>query len=334
VTVLSPATAIREKPASPWEPEGLAERVEFLRLDASRRLDPSRRSEMGQFLTPAPVAELIASMFANRPSSVRVLDAGAGVGSLTAALVAHLIRQKLKPREIYVTAYEVEPILVEYLLETFDLCAAVCKAARVMFVGEVRKEDFIRAGVDALLGRELFPGDRLDFNAAILNPPYRKISSDSETRRSLSAMGMETSNLYTAFLWLTERLLADGGEMVAITPRSFCNGSYFKPFRKAFLQSMSFRRVHVFECRDQAFSDDEVLQENIIFRAVKDRRSAGVSANSRSAKDHVKRRHQRPRPLGLRRGRTRAVDQGRSPGLAAVRRQRATRRAVVLVSSS
>ena len=103
MTMLSPATAIREKPASPWGPEGLAERVEFLRLDASRRLDPARRSEMGQFLTPAPAAELVASMFANRPSSLRVLDPGAGVGSLTAALVAHLIRQKLKPREIYVT---------------------------------------------------------------------------------------------------------------------------------------------------------------------------------------------------------------------------------------
>jgi hypothetical protein len=98
MTALSPVTKLAEKAASPWEADGLAERVEFLRLDASRRLDPARRSEMGQFLTPAPVAELIASMFANRPSSVRFLDAGAGVGSLTAALVTHLIRQKLKPR--------------------------------------------------------------------------------------------------------------------------------------------------------------------------------------------------------------------------------------------
>src|SRR5438105_973539 len=27
--------------------------------------------------------------------------------------------------------------------------------------------------------------------------------------------------------------------MVAITPRSFCSGSYFKPFRKSFLHTMS-----------------------------------------------------------------------------------------------
>jgi len=34
----------------------------------------------------------------------------------------------------------------------------------------------------------------------------------------------ETSNLYTAFLAIAIKLLEPGGELVAITPRSFCNG--------------------------------------------------------------------------------------------------------------
>jgi adenine-specific DNA-methyltransferase len=57
--------------------------------------------------------------------------------------------------------------------------------------------------------------------------------------------------------------------MVAITPRSFCNGPYFEPFRRYFLRDMRFNRVHVFDTRDTAFADDKVLQENVVFHAVK-----------------------------------------------------------------
>ena len=62
-----------------------------------------------------------------------------------------------------------------------------------------------------------------------MNPPYRKPRSDSAERSRLSAAGIETSNLYSAFVWLALKLLAGGGELVAITPRSFMNGSYFRP---------------------------------------------------------------------------------------------------------
>ncbi len=102
-----------------------------------------------------------------------------------------------------------------------------------------------------------------------MNPPYHKLSSESDTRRALRSVGIETSNLYTAFLWLVFRLLDENGEMIAITPRSFCNGPYFRPFREAFLREMTLRRVHVFESRNSAFKDADVLQENVIFRAVK-----------------------------------------------------------------
>jgi len=76
-------------------------------------------------------------------------------------------------------------------------------------------------------------------------------------------------NLYAGFVGLIVRLLDKGGELVAVTPRSFCNGPYFKPFREDFLEAMSLRRLHLFESRSAAFSGDSVLQENIIVHAVK-----------------------------------------------------------------
>ena len=57
--------------------------------------------------------------------------------------------------------------------------------------------------------------------------------------------------------------------MVAIVPRSFCNGPYFKPFREKFFSMMGLLHVHVFEKRNSAFKANGVLQENIIIHAVK-----------------------------------------------------------------
>jgi adenine-specific DNA-methyltransferase len=249
--------------------EGLTERVDLYRAEACRHLDPERRSEMGQFFTPTPVAGFMASLFGGAPEEIRLLDAGAGVGTLTAAFVEEICQRDTRPHCISVKAYELEPVLVEFLHSALVECQEVCQACGVEFVGEVLEQDFIQAGVDMLRGG-LFPVERYSFNRAILNPPYRKIRSDSTYRHWLSSIGVETSNLYTAFLSVVVDLLEPGGELVAITPRSFCNGPYFKPFRKLFLNTMTLRRIHVFESREEAFSTDDVLQENIIFHAVKD----------------------------------------------------------------
>ena len=85
----------------------------------------------------------------------------------------------------------------------------------------------------------------------------------------MSSVGIETSNLYSAFVWLALELLEDGGEVVATTPRSFMNGSYFRPFRQALASALAFRRVHVYDARDVAFAGDAVLQENVIFHGVR-----------------------------------------------------------------
>ena len=109
----------------------------------------------------------------------------------------------------------------------------------------------------------------------------------------LRSVGIETSNLYSGFLALLSRLMADNGEMVAITPRSFCNGPYFKSFREQFLEQMSLHRLHVFESRSAAFRNDNVLQENIIFHAVRSPikpHKVIISASTGEPDDEIKKR--------------------------------------------
>jgi adenine-specific DNA-methyltransferase len=267
---------------------GLTDRADLYSIDACRSLDSEQRSKMGQFFTPPSVAQFMASLFGNSLQEIRLLDAGAGVGTLTAAFVEEVCQRDARPRIVSVIAYESEPLLAEYLHSILVECQEVCQECGMEFVGKVLEEDFILAGVEMLRGG-LFPVERYSFNRAILNPPYKKIGSDSRHRRLLSSIGIETSNLYSAFLAIVVDLLEPGGELVAITPRSFCNGPYFKSFRKLFLKAMTLRRIHVFESREEAFRGDDVLQENIIFHAVKDgdKGKVLISASHGPAKENM-----------------------------------------------
>jgi adenine-specific DNA-methyltransferase len=257
--------AIRDEP---WA-EFLRE-VESARTRISAKLSPSKKAELGQFLTPSDVASFMAEMFSTAAGEIRILDPGAGIGSLTAALAAAIIRGPRPPKKVSTTLFEIDPTLIDSLVETMTGCAHCAAECGVGFEYRLIQDDFIESTASALSSPLNGPVP-WDYDCCIMNPPYRKLRTDSTTRKVLSAAGIEANNFYSAFLALAARLLRDGGELVAITPRSFCNGPYFNAFRRDFLSRMQFRAIHVYESRSDAFHDDEVLQENIIFSAVKTR---------------------------------------------------------------
>ncbi|MBI3946049.1 MAG: Eco57I restriction-modification methylase domain-containing protein [Armatimonadetes bacterium] len=249
---------------------GFLQQVDRIRSESSRTLNPTRKAAMGQFFTPVPVARLMASMLECRAREVRILDAGAGIGSLTAACVAELCCRPAKPARVCVSAYELDEHLLARLHRVLGMCEAECRRNGIAFRADVFREDFIGAAARAVQPA-LFSGDGCgSFTCAILNPPYRKVHSASATRARIRDLGIETSNLYAGFVAAAVRLLQPRGELVVISPRSFCNGPYFRAFRRAFLADMTIRRLHLFEARDRAFRDDGVLQENVVICAAKD----------------------------------------------------------------
>jgi hypothetical protein len=80
----------------------------------------------------------------------------------------------------------------------------------------------------------------------------------------LRVAGLETVNLYSGFVALALELLEKGGQLVAIIPRSFCNGPYYQSFRRWILQRAAIRQIHLFDSRNHAFKADGILQENVI----------------------------------------------------------------------
>jgi adenine-specific DNA-methyltransferase len=243
--------------------------ADLMRHTASQNGHRRNKAALGQFFTPVPVACLMASMLQAASDDVHILDAGAGVGVLFAACIEELTRRDLKPTRITVTAYEVDEELIGSLDQTMALCRQACERAGVAFVGQAVCGNFLESAVTQLMGGLFDAGEHLRFNCAILNPPYRKIRSESRERKLLRHLGIETSNLYTGFIGAAIKLLEPGGDLVAIAPRSFCNGPYFRPFRKLLLSEMRLHCLHLFESRELAFKDDEVLQENIILHAMK-----------------------------------------------------------------
>lgn len=251
-------------------PAVFLDQLDSIRIEAQKSLNKERQSDLGQFFTPPSIARIMAEMFGGYPPSINLVDPGAGVGTLSAAFIERAVLASPKPKKILLTAFELDPILAKSLKITLATCQQLCNQFQIDFQYQIRQEDFIAASVEAINGKDaLFSIAQPDYNCAILNPPYKKINSNSRTRLLLSSIGIETTNLYTAFLWLVIKLLVPGSEMVAIVPRSFCNGTYFRPFRYDLLHTMAINRMHVFESRDKAFKESKVLQENIIMHATK-----------------------------------------------------------------
>jgi adenine-specific DNA-methyltransferase len=215
-----------------------------------------RKSQLGQFMTPASVAGFLASLF-SLPSSqpIRLLDAGAGQGALTAAFVERCHGLPGNHR-ISASAFEFDKEILPDLRSTIVKLEAHADTECKMI-----ECDFIEVAMNHIcLGK----GER--YTHAILNPPYKKIGNDSKHRALLRAAGLETVNLYAGFVGLALELVEPRGELVAIIPRSFCNGPYYQAFRRFIFRRAAISHIHLFDARNKAFKDDGVLQENIIIK--------------------------------------------------------------------
>ena len=234
----------------------MLQQLEFadkVRRQVAPRIAKGRKSELGQFMTPSNTARFMASLFpASTLKTCRLLDAGAGVGALTCAFLDRWIGGGFGFDEVHAYAYEIDDKLRGHL--TAHLSAYLGVTAHVS------GEDFISSS------NQLLFHEATEYTHAILNPPYKKINSQSAHRHELRALGIETVNLYSAFVALAVMQAARGGQIVAIIPRSFCNGPYYRPFREFVLQRAALRHIHLFDSRTTAFKDDDVLQENIILR--------------------------------------------------------------------
>lgn len=240
--------------------------VDLRRRVISDSLDPTNRARLGQFFTPCVVAQFMASLPALPVvGPVRILDPGAGNGSLTAALVARIVVER-PDLDISVTAFEIDEALGPELEQTLVECQVLARTVGREMSFRLIAEDFLEWAAATV--PDAHTANEVDlFDIVIMNPPYRKVNVTAFERLALQRINVEITNLYVGFSAMAVALLSSNGQLTAITPRSFTNGPYFRSFRRYFFDKMRFDRLHVYESRSTAFADDAVLQENVIFNA-------------------------------------------------------------------
>lgn len=247
------------------------ESVDKIRLQVAGGRTKTLKSSMGQFMTPSSTAQFMASLFSPvKGQPCRLIDAGAGIGSLSSAFLDRCVSGDLAFDSVAVSAFEFDASIHDHLRKTLAGYGDRIGASWAITGG-----DFIEHAVNAIQFRT---GPR--FTHAILNPPYKKVNTDSDCRLLARKVGLETVNLYTAFLGLVLELMEPGGEVVAIIPRSFCNGPYYRPFREFMFARAALCHIHVFESRNKAFKDDDVLQENVILRLRKGEPQGSVTVST------------------------------------------------------
>lgn len=231
-----------------------------------------KRAELGQVMTPPDVADFMASLFDfEKDGAAFVLDAGAGQGALSGAFIKAWSEKMDLRMPLFLTAYEVDPGMQECLRPFLRRCASDVQRQGGKLEATIQPCDFIQA-----VASPFEFGNPGTYTHAILNPPYKKIASDSPHRKWLRDLGIETVNLYSGFVAAALQLLKPGGQLVAIVPRSFCNGPYYRPFREMVLRNAAIERIHLFESRTAAFKADGVLQENVIVKLVRGGRQGPV----------------------------------------------------------
>jgi adenine-specific DNA-methyltransferase len=230
---------------------------------------------LGQFFTGLVVSDYMASLVVKPKSkTIRILDAGAGTGILTASTALHLLGMGCNT--VHAVLYELDYEAVASLEQTLNNIQRLFCKQLATFTYEICCEDFVLARPDK--EKNIQP-----FDISVINPPYFKYSAkDSPYAKAVADLYYGDPNIYASFIAVVIACMKAGGQVVTITPRSFTNGLYFKGFREYLLTESALSLIHIFKHRDKVFKNDDsaVLQENIICYFVKGSNADNIKVRS------------------------------------------------------
>lgn len=235
-----------------------------------QQMPKAQRKEYGQFFTSKETARYMASLF-NLPlqkREIRVLDAGAGSGILSAALIERCNQYMDENTTIHVTCYENDPHIQHLLKENLQLAV---ERSRCNVLIEVLDENYIVSQCNDFNHALFCEVEKTKYDLIIGNPPYKKLGKDAPEALAMPEICHGAPNLYFLFAAMGIYNLQEDSEMVYIIPRSWTSGAYFKNFRAYMFKHSVLTHIHLFGSRDKVFDKEKVLQETMIMRLKKTR---------------------------------------------------------------
>lgn len=226
-------------------------------------ISKKERKKYGQFFTSRKTAEFMASLFSvnfDKPE-LKLLDAGAGTGLLTVALVERL-RNDGYEGEIFIVCYENDVKVLPTLEVNLEDLKTACNIEY-----EIRTDNYLTS--QNFIAANLYKREADKFDMIIGNPPYLKIAKDASEAKAMPEVCYGAPNLYFLFWAMGINNLKDGEELVYIIPRSWTSGAYFARFRKYLFKHCVITNIHIFGSRDKVFDGESVLQETMIIKVKK-----------------------------------------------------------------
>ncbi len=225
------------------------------------------RKKYGQFFTSIETARYMAELFEipEEQDKIRILDAGAGSGILSCAMIERL-EDIDTVKNIEVLCYETDINVMPLLQKNLNI-AKEFSSKEVDFV--IKEDNYILSqylDFNHMIGGNFNP---LKYDVVIGNPPYMKIPKDAPEATAMPEICYGAPNMYFIFAAMGLFNLKENGEMVYIIPRSWTSGAYFKRFRDYFLTEGKLFHIHLFGSRNKVFDKENVLQETIIIKVKK-----------------------------------------------------------------
>ena len=222
------------------------------------------RKQYGQFFTSSQTAKFMASLFSIdlNKSSLRILDAGAGTGLLTIALLSNL-RERGYNGQLTAICYENDDKVIPILKENLD---NLRESIGIEY--EIRDSNYILS--QHFYDEEgVFQDDTNLYDMIVGNPPYLKIPKDAPEAKAMPSVCYGAPNLYFLFWAMGIQNLKQDCELVYIIPRSWTSGAYFEKFREYLFHNCVITDIHIFGSRDKVFDGESVLQETMIIKVKK-----------------------------------------------------------------
>ena len=232
----------------------------------TQQVTTKHKKDNGQFFTPIPIARLMAAYCGLTKTTIKILDPGCGTAILTCTLVEHLVKAGSNIEIIDLVAYETDPDLISFSQKTLTYLKKwlLERGIRLRYILHIH--DFILDNSKAL--KKNYNGELFDL--IISNPPYFKLAKNDDKTIAAKELISGQPNIYSIFMGIASKLLSENGELIFITPRSFASGNYFKAFRELFFNTVQIDKIHLFNSRKDTFNRDNVLQETVVIKALRE----------------------------------------------------------------
>ncbi len=226
---------------------------------------------LGRLFTKKDTARLMASMPALDASrtAYTVLDPGAGTGILSAAMIERICRECPDCKQIFITAYENDPVYLPMLRDNLERIRKKCRHDfGVRLFVTVYDENYITESKNHYTVA-FFDEIPDKYDLIICNPPkelYLKDSEEAEIAGGVTQLKIGAPFLFTKMI---AKHLEDGGEAVVMLPTTAASASSLSGFRAEMMALTAIKKIHLFVGKQKNTKRAVPLKKNLIINLTK-----------------------------------------------------------------